>query len=144
MRRLSMGENTKNSPTALGFPESERLAVFATAIVNPDPKNNDSEQIYPGPREWELTRTEPEVVLSGAAADALHQNPRTKKVTEPSTMNFSLDPRRITKEAYQVNHATSTGRRALLQKVPCFRAKTQIKEGYSRCWLQRLGFASNS
>ena len=144
MRRLSMGENTKDSPTALGFPESERLAVFATAIENPDPKNNDLEQIYPGPREWELTRTEPEVVLSGGAADALHQKPRTKKETETSTMNFSLDPRRITKEAYQVNHAASTGRRALLQKVQCFRAKTKIKEGYSRCWLQRLGLAGNS
>ena len=37
MRRLSMGENTKDSQTALGFPESERLAVFTTAIENPDP-----------------------------------------------------------------------------------------------------------
>ncbi len=130
MRRLSMGENTKDSPTALGFPKSERLAVFATAIENPDLKNNDFEQIYPGLREWELTRTEPEVVLSGGTADALHQKPRTKKETETSTMNFSLDPRRITKEAYQANHAASTGR--INHTI------------ISRCWLQRLGLAGNS
>ncbi|MEE8074242.1 MAG: hypothetical protein V3T60_01300 [Candidatus Binatia bacterium] len=40
-----MGEKTKNSPTALGFPDPERLAVFATALENPALRSNGSEQI---------------------------------------------------------------------------------------------------
>ncbi len=63
MLRPSMGENTKDSPTAPGFPEPGGPPVFENVKRDSNPEREDLEQKEGDPNELGPARTKPEVVL---------------------------------------------------------------------------------
>jgi hypothetical protein len=58
-----MGENTKDSPTAPGFPEPERLRVFENVKRNSNSEREDLKQKEGDPNGLGPARAEAEVVL---------------------------------------------------------------------------------